>query len=82
MFQHKLFANCKIAFLASALFCCLPLERIQKHLALGIRSLMRVPVRLRGETIGALLFFSREPRRFNALEADRKAVQMETEALN
>ncbi len=48
----------------------LPLERIQKHLALGIRSLMRVPVRLKGETIGALLFFSREPRRFNALEAD------------
>ena len=29
MFQNKLFANSKIAFLASALFCCLPLERIQ-----------------------------------------------------
>ncbi|MBW8873747.1 MAG: sigma-54-dependent Fis family transcriptional regulator [Acidobacteria bacterium] len=48
----------------------LPLERIQKHLALGIRSLLRVPVRLKGETIGALLFFSRELRRFTAVEAD------------
>ncbi|HEX4965952.1 MAG TPA: sigma 54-interacting transcriptional regulator [Thermoanaerobaculia bacterium] len=48
----------------------LPLERIQKHLALGIRSLLRIPVRLKGETIGALLFFSREPRRFTAGDAD------------
>jgi transcriptional regulator with GAF, ATPase, and Fis domain len=43
----------------------LPLERMQRQIALGVRSLMRVPVRLKGEMIGALLFFSRNPRQYD-----------------
>jgi two-component system response regulator AtoC len=48
----------------------LPVQRIQRHVAIGIRSFLRVPVRLRGEVIGALLFFSKDPRRYTAEEAD------------
>jgi len=43
----------------------LPLERVQRQIALGVRSHMRVPVNLKGEMVGALLFFSRNPRQYN-----------------
>ena len=42
----------------------LPLERLERQIALGVRSHMRVPVRLKGEMVGALLFFSRNPRQY------------------
>src|SRR5215208_3140248 len=43
----------------------LPLERMQRQIALCVHSHMRVPVRLKGEMVGALLFFSRNPRQYN-----------------
>ncbi|HKI01456.1 MAG TPA: sigma-54-dependent Fis family transcriptional regulator [Thermoanaerobaculia bacterium] len=43
----------------------LPLERMRRQIALGVRSHMRVPVFLKGQMVGALLFFSRHPRQYN-----------------
>lgn len=48
----------------------IPQKRVERQIALGVRSHLRVPVRFRGEMIGALLFFSREPRRYSAQDAD------------
>jgi len=48
----------------------IPESRVRVQLKMGIRSHMRVPIRLRGEIMGALLFFSREPRGFDIEAAD------------
>ncbi|HEV2856312.1 MAG TPA: sigma-54-dependent Fis family transcriptional regulator [Thermoanaerobaculia bacterium] len=48
----------------------LPPERLERQIALGVRSHMRVPVRLKGEMVGALLFFSRHPRQYNPESAE------------
>jgi transcriptional regulator with GAF, ATPase, and Fis domain len=48
----------------------LPVSRSRGLLDFGVRSHMRVPIRLRDEMIGALLFFSRDPRRFTVEHAD------------
>jgi transcriptional regulator with GAF, ATPase, and Fis domain len=48
----------------------LPEGRSGALLAMGIRSHMRVPIRLRGEMVAALLFFSCNPRQFTAEDAD------------
>ncbi len=48
----------------------LPPERLTRQIALGVRSHMRVPVRLKGEMVGALLFFSRNPRQYNPEHAE------------
>jgi len=44
--------------------------RVKRLAELGIRSLMRVPVRLKGEMIGALLFFSCHCEGYRAEDAD------------
>ena len=48
----------------------LPEKRLQGLLDLGVRSHMRVPIRLRDQMMGALLFFSREPRQFTVEDAN------------
>jgi transcriptional regulator with GAF, ATPase, and Fis domain len=44
--------------------------RLRRQTEIGVRCHMRVPVRLRGEMVAALLFFSRNPRQYSALDAE------------
>jgi transcriptional regulator with GAF, ATPase, and Fis domain len=44
--------------------------RLQRQVEIGVRSHMRVPVRLRGEMVAALLFFSRNPHQYSAQDAE------------
>jgi transcriptional regulator with GAF, ATPase, and Fis domain len=48
----------------------LPLERIRRQLGIGIRSHLRVPIRIRGEMVGALLFFSSRYGQYRLEDAD------------
>jgi transcriptional regulator with GAF, ATPase, and Fis domain len=48
----------------------IPPARVQVQLQMGVRSHMRVPIRLREEMMGALLFFSCDPNGFTVEDAD------------
>ncbi|HKV12097.1 MAG TPA: sigma 54-interacting transcriptional regulator [Thermoanaerobaculia bacterium] len=48
----------------------LPLERIRRQLAIGVRSHLRVPIRIQGEMVGALLFFSSQSGRYRLEDVD------------
>jgi transcriptional regulator with GAF, ATPase, and Fis domain len=48
----------------------LPPDRMRLQMEMGIRSAMRVPVRLKGKTIGAMLFLSRQPGGYTAEHVD------------
>jgi transcriptional regulator with GAF, ATPase, and Fis domain len=48
----------------------LPPDRMRLQMEMGIQSAMRVPVRLKGKTIGALIFFSRRPSEYTAGHVD------------
>jgi GAF domain-containing protein len=48
----------------------LPPDRMRLQMEMGIQSAMRVPVRLKGKTIGALIFFSRRPSEYTPEHVD------------
>jgi transcriptional regulator with GAF, ATPase, and Fis domain len=48
----------------------LPMERIRKQIQTGTRCHMRVPIRIKGEMVGALLFFSHNPGQYRPEDAD------------
>ncbi|HSK78799.1 MAG TPA: sigma 54-interacting transcriptional regulator [Thermoanaerobaculia bacterium] len=48
----------------------LPVERMRRQLGIGVRSHLRVPIRIQGEMVGALLFFSSHYGRYGLEDAD------------